>query len=131
MFHLRPDSGRLQRITDGLEDYYSKLARDVSNSLSDPKNRKKRLKKASEFPETLSVTTTVYKRNPDVIAEVLERAQGKCEECGKPAPFNRASTGSPYLEVHHRIPLSERGKDTMDNAFALCPNCHREAHFGE
>lgn len=118
-------------ITDGLEDYYSKLARDVANSLSDPKNRKKRLNKPSEFPETISVTTTVYKRNPDVIAEVLERANGKCEECGKPAPFNRASNGSPYLEVHHRTPLSEHGKDTIDNALALCPNCHREAHFSE
>ncbi|MBI0327400.1 HNH endonuclease [Burkholderia plantarii] len=25
----------------------------------------------------------------------------------------------------------ERRRDTEDNAIALCPNCHRELHFGE
>jgi hypothetical protein len=83
------------------EDYRNKLEREVAASLSDPKNRKKRLKDAPELPETFSVTTTVYKRNPDVIAEALDRAKGKCEQCKKPAPFKRASNKSPYLEVHH------------------------------
>jgi len=27
--------------------------------------------------------------------------------------------------------LAEGGKDTVENAAALCPNCHKEAHFGE
>lgn len=113
------------------EDYLRKLERDVATSLSDPENRKERLRKAPELPEVFSVTTTVHKRNPDVIAEVLDRATGICEGCGKPAPFKRASDGSPYLEVHHRVPLSKGGKDIIDNALALCPNCHRKAHFGE
>jgi len=26
--------------------------------------------------------------------------------------------------------LSEGGEDTIDNAGALCPNCHKQAHFG-
>jgi 5-methylcytosine-specific restriction protein A len=26
--------------------------------------------------------------------------------------------------------LSEGGGDTVDNAVALCPNCHRECHHG-
>ncbi len=112
------------------EAYLHKLERDVAASLSDRENRKERLRKALELPEVFSVTTTVYKRNPDVIAEVLDRANGECEECGKPAPFKRASNGSPYIEVHHRVPLSEGGKDTINNALALCPNCHRKAHFG-
>nr|WP_275041241.1 HNH endonuclease signature motif containing protein [Halomonas meridiana] len=46
------------------------------------------------------------------------------------APFNRKSDGSPYLEVHHRKPLAEGGDDTVANAIALCPNCHRAAHYG-
>jgi len=69
-------------------------------------------------------------RNPDVIAEVLERANGICEYCGNPAPFNRASDGTPYLEIHHKKPLSQGGDDSVENAVALCPNCHREDHFG-
>jgi 5-methylcytosine-specific restriction protein A len=26
--------------------------------------------------------------------------------------------------------LSTGGEDTLENAIALCPNCHRRAHFG-
>jgi len=112
------------------EKYLADLTKAVSDSLNDPETRKKRLSTASAFPSTISVTTTVYRRNPDVIAEVLCQANGKCAECGEPAPFNRSTDGSPYLEVHHRVPLSEGGLDTVENARALCPNCHRKAHYG-
>jgi hypothetical protein len=94
--------------------------------------RKERLKNAPGKPELFFTTTAIFRRNPDVVAEVLERAKGFCEnkKCGKPAPFLRASDNSPYLEVHHKIPLAQGGDDTVENAIALCPNCHREAHFG-
>ena len=68
-------------------------------------------------------------RNPDVVVEALLRANGVCERCKKPAPFARRSDGTPYLEVHHRIPLAVGGEDTVENAIALCPNCHRAAHY--
>ncbi len=64
-----------------------------------------------------------------MVAYVLQRANGYCEECNNPAPFRRASDNSPYLEVHHIKPLSEGGEATTENAKALCPNCHRKAHF--
>lgn len=97
----------------------------------DPSKRRARLEKADPRPRKLTVTTTVFVRNADVVAEVLSRAQGHCEECGASAPFLRAKDGSPYLEVHHRVPLaSGNGIDTVDNAVALCPNCHRRMHFG-
>ncbi|MEQ1936169.1 MAG: HNH endonuclease [Fimbriimonadaceae bacterium] len=38
--------------------------------------------------------------------------------------------GRNFLEVHHVVPLAEGGDDTMANAAALCPMCHRELHFG-
>jgi predicted HNH restriction endonuclease len=38
---------------------------------------------------------------------------------------------TPYLEVHHVMPLGEGGDDTLENAAALCPLCHRELHFGK
>jgi hypothetical protein len=28
------------------------------------------------------------------------------------------------------VPLARGGEDTVENAVAVCPNCHREAHFG-
>ena len=64
-----------------------------------------------------------------MIAEVLLRANGMCECCHMPAPFIKVNC-EPYLEVHHVIPLSQDGEDTVDNAEALCPNCHREKHYG-
>ena len=104
---------------------------EVLKSLTDSSAaRKSRLATAPKKPSTTIVTTTVFKRNPDVVAEVLQRAIGICEGCGSAAPFNRRSTGAPYLEVHHKTPLVDDGDDTVDNAIALCPNCHRQKHYG-
>ncbi|HDY7447493.1 TPA: HNH endonuclease [Vibrio vulnificus] len=46
------------------------------------------------------------------------------------APFIKRSNGEPYLEVHHIIPLSQGGLDSLENVISLCPNCHRKIHFG-
>ncbi|MBB3048959.1 5-methylcytosine-specific restriction protein A [Litorivivens lipolytica] len=97
----------------------------------DPAARKKRLQDADPNPKTRYVTRIEHVRNPDVVAEVLERAAGTCERCQKPAPFLRASDGTPYLEVHHKDMLANGGEDTVENAEALCPNCHRERHYGQ
>lgn len=120
-----------QGFAEGAEHYYSRLDFEVSHLRADSTARKARLKEMAEFPTFYTTTTTIFNRNPAVIAEVLERSNGRCEKCRKPAPFKRASDGSPYLEVHHHIPLSKGGKDKIENALALCPNCHRKAHFGE
>lgn len=103
------------------------LAQSLARS---PADRAARLAAADPTPRTATVTTTVFLRNPDVVATVLLRAAGTCEACATPAPFLRRSDNSPYLEVHHRIPLAENGPDTVANAIALCPNCHRHAHHG-
>ena len=104
----------------------------VSQSLADDdESRKYRLKIAETTPEKVQTISHEYRRNPDVVAEVLKKANGKCELCQLNAPFFKASDGSPYLEVHHWILLSEGGEDTVDNAGALCPNCHKQAHFGQ
>jgi predicted HNH restriction endonuclease len=108
------------------------LEKAVSQSLSDnDESRKIRLKNAAKYPEKVQTISYDFRRNPDVVAEVLKRANGKCELCENDAPFFKASDGSPYLEVHHWFSLSEGGKDSIDNAGALCPNCHKQAHFGQ
>ena len=111
------------------EDVDAQLGLEVADSLKlHPAERASRLASAPKIPEVFVVVSTAYRRNPDVIAETLIRANGCCAKCGNPAPFIRRSDGTPYLEVHHWIPLSEGGEDTVDNAGALCPNCHREMH---
>lgn len=109
------------------DEFNSEVIRALKES---PGNRKRQLDKAPKKPGKKIVETTIYIRNPYVVAEVLDRANGTCERCKSIAPFKRKSDDSPYLEVHHRVPLSENGDDTVENALALCPNCHRELHFG-
>lgn len=113
-----------------LEEYESNFSKQIEQSKKDdPAKRKARLRSAEPYPSKINVQTTVFKRNPDVVAEVLLKANGICEACKQKAPFRRKD-GSPYLEIHHIRPLAKGGKDTVDNAQALCPNCHRKAHFG-
>lgn len=70
-----------------------------------------------------------YERNQDIKAYVLARANGICECCGKPAPFEKKD-GTPYLETHHIGKLSDKGMDAPDRMAAITPNCHREIHHG-
>jgi hypothetical protein len=72
---------------------------------------------------------TAYNRSSAVRQNVLSRAEGKCEYCDQPGFI--LPGGSIYLETHHVKPLSEGGTDNTSNVVALCPNHHKEAHFGE
>jgi 5-methylcytosine-specific restriction enzyme A len=131
-FILNKNENTLDEEIFSADDILESLNEEVNNSInnSTSEERQVRLKKQSKKPEKIYATTIVYKRNPDVIAEVLLRANGVCEECGQKAPFIRKKDNTPYLEVHHKKQLSEGGDDSIDNAIALCPNCHREKHFG-
>jgi len=108
-------------------DFEAKVAESQSIS---SQARQKRLSTASKIPERVPVVSTAFKRNPDVVAEALARANGHCEECKLSAPFLRARDNTPFLEIHHKVMLSVGGQDTVENALALCPNCHRRLHFG-
>jgi 5-methylcytosine-specific restriction endonuclease McrA len=110
--------------------FENEFARNVQRSRElTPDARRQRLETASTKPRRILVTTHAFVRNPDVVAEVLLRTNGRCESCGCDAPFIRKSDGTPYLEVHHKITLADGGEDTVENAEALCPNCHRAKHY--
>jgi 5-methylcytosine-specific restriction endonuclease McrA len=91
--------------------------------------RSKKLPKpaGTQKPKTVVRNATVYERSPAVVAYVLQEAKGHCEACGEPAPFVDEN-GIPFLEVHHLQALGEGGADTVENALAACPNCHRRFH---
>lgn len=115
---------------------YSKLVENLNDKIEDSihnytdDERRKRLDIANKKPKRVITTVIAYERNADVVVEVLKRADGICEGCKMPAPFIRRKDGTPYLEVHHRKQLADGGEDSVDNAIALCPNCHRKEHFG-
>lgn len=79
-------------------------------------------------PERREAIVVQYVRDPAVRDWVLQTANGVCELCRDPAPF-LALSGA-YLEVHHVRRLADGGADCIENAVAVCPNCHRRLHFG-
>lgn len=99
---------------------------DVRQELA---NKKQECPLGKVRPQSTKSTTTIYCRDPKVKAWVLKRANGICELCKQPAPFT-STDGLPYLEAHHVRPLAEGGPDTPSNTVAVCPNCHKELHFG-
>lgn len=86
--------------------------------------------KGNEVPEIIENSITIFKRDPNVRAYVIKRANYHCELCGTDKTF-LTENNRKYFEVHHLIPLSQGGADTIMNTVCLCANCHREIHYGK
>jgi len=74
-----------------------------------------------------NVKTEYISRNEYIAQHTKDRANGHCDLCGCEAPFSD-SKGTPFLESHHVVSLSNGGPDAIYNTVALCPNCHRKMH---
>lgn len=82
----------------------------------------------SDFPEVRFSIAQYRQRCKLVKQYAMARAAGRCEACGNPPPFvNDAGNG--FLEVHHILRLADDGLDALENVAAVCPNCHRRAHY--
>jgi 5-methylcytosine-specific restriction endonuclease McrA len=129
---FKPDFLREIKTLKEINDDYDKA---TANSLNNNKQRKDWLsKKEDKPPETEVRQVKFYKRDYDIRAETLANAKGTCAKCSEKAPFvieHGELKGQPYLEIHHKKWLSEGGKDTTENTVALCPNCHKEEHYGK
>ncbi|MDH5785458.1 MAG: HNH endonuclease [Chromatiales bacterium] len=104
------------------ERNYSVINKNQFSTQDAPVGKKK--------PGAKLVLILSYERSEEVKKAVLKRANGLCERCESPAPFKRKKDKTPYLEVHHKKQLAHGGEDTIKNAIALCPNCHRYEHYG-
>ena len=79
-----------------------------------------RAKKAKKQPSVRTAQVAVFLRDA-AVAEVAKRlANGLCDLCEQPAPFQNKSNEA-YLECHHIIWLAQGGEDTIANTVALCP----------
>jgi len=81
-------------------------------------------------PYTKKSIVNLYERDRDVKAWLLKSSNGFCECCGKKAPFV-SDLDIPFLEVHHVVRLADSGADGINNAVAVCPNCHRALHHSK
>ena len=128
------DKRKIERLLKGSEIASGRLGLDVEAEFEAEvsKQIKKPLREVEGNPNPLQreVRSLHYVRDPKVVAYVLRQSKGKCFDCKEEGPFVSRATGLPYLEVHHIQMLKEGGADTIENAVALCPNCHRKRHHG-
>jgi hypothetical protein len=71
----------------------------------------------------VSAVRSYVKRDPRVRAEVRRRSKGRCERpsCAAGPRYKQ------FLDVHHILGVQK--SDRVWNCVALCPNCHRDAHY--
>lgn len=118
-----------ERPTSVEAELHERVSKERRKASTQPTARKRPPEGRSEA-ERVGAICMRFVRDPNVIAWVLEEAAGNCEVCCQRAPFERED-GELYLEVHHVRPLANGGPDTIDNAIACCPNCHRNLHHGK
>lgn len=90
-----------------------------------------------EIPATnkqLLVVDT-WRRSSIIKMQSIESAGYECEVNPTHVTFTAKSTGMPYMEGHHALPMKcqDRFKSSLDiyaNIVCLCPTCHRLLHYG-
>ena len=122
---LDPAIWRVTAVDQKTGDYTLTRGAEIENAIDDLSAPPE----GNPFPDRANVVVQVIKRDNQVRAHAIKRARGKCEYCN--VQGFATTNGGFYLEAHHIIALSDSGCDTVDNVIALCPNHHRQAHFGK
>lgn len=123
VFTLVPQTG----LTEEANDFATEIPPQVS--LPDLRARALEAANSARLTNAREAISEVRARSKAVRDYVLARANGNCERCEAKAPF-LTSAGRPYLEAHHIHRMSDGGPDHPSSVVALCPNCHRDAHYG-
>lgn len=88
-----------------------------------------------ENPERQSRLSRYIERG--AIGQKIKRERGGrcqfCEAMGRDPVCFMARSGKPYAEAHHVVPVSEMKDGSLGraNIVILCPNHHRQAHYGD
>lgn len=78
------------------------------------------------LPEERNIIVTLIRRNTKLARKLKLLYQGKCQICN--FTFEKED-GENYSEIHHIVPLGEKGSDEIINIIILCANCHRQIHY--
>ncbi len=127
MFELSP----LQAFDTAAEDEVPELESVTSEKLSRDsldQLRRKAIADSVEFRTPVERRALYRMRSRAIRLYVLRRAGGVCEGCRVTAPFVTPAN-FPYLEPHHVRRLTDGGPDSPSFVIAVCPNCHRRAHY--
>lgn len=115
---------------NAVEPMPDELGRQLARSV-DPAKIIAKAKLRIGPPQKRTRQVNDFVRDPFIVAAALARAEDKCEMPNCKSQLFQRDDDRSYLEVHHIVPLGEGGDDTLINAAALCPSCHRELHFGK
>lgn len=129
VFHLDIDSlGVANGVSEPSSTYRAKNVK-ILKKKSIKELRKAALDTVSKSASSKEKREVAYYRSQALKFYVSARSKGFCEGCGEKAPFN--TKDGPFLECHHVHRLADGGPDHPKNVVALCPNCHRRAHYAE
>ena len=124
----------LQKIrNDGLItflDYSGNYTLRGVDLLDTEKEELKRIDISRETPERREYFVETYVRNVAWARRAKEVFGCYClfDDCKN--TFSR-DDGSPYIEVHHIIPLFRNGEDALWNLSVLCAHHHKMAHYAD
>ena len=130
VFELSPISAFGQAAIPAPSAIEDEPPHDLLEKASLEELRKKALSASGNPKSVRERKAMIQQRSRAIKLYVLKRANGKCEGCGTPAPF-RTPKRKLYLEPHHIRRLSDGGPDHPRWVVAVCPNCHRRAHYSE
>lgn len=129
VFHLDIDSvPEKTQVSEPKTIYGSKELKDLRNKNLE-ELRDVALSKAPLTSSSKEKREVAYYRSEALKIYVIVRSRGLCEGCGSEAPFQTKK--GPFLECHHVHRLADGGPDHPINVVALCPNCHRRAHYAK
>lgn len=133
----------IKRIVEKIDDEenydsnYVKLADEVKEDNLNDRIAKNAYKNEIQFKSTSQSIRIV--RNPLFGKLAIKKAKYKCCYNNTHKTFTSRSSGKPFMEAHHLIPIKyakeiyEKYKlniDCIENIVSLCPNCHRAVHYG-
>ena len=80
----------------------------------------------------------IYLRRHYTAGYIKDMFGNQCSLCGEKLPeidpknenYSPHQSQRSYFQLHHIVPLSQNGKDEIDNFILLCPNCHAKIHLG-
>lgn len=92
---------------------------------------------ASPKPNAIKTKEGVTKwpRDSEISAAAIGKANYQCEIDPTHRTFTSNKTKRQFMEAHHLIPMQfqnifDNSLDKVANIVCLCPNCHRQIHYG-
>lgn len=110
-------------------NFYGKKDKNRKIQLSDNPRKPKKNK-----DETIIIHEP-FKRDQELIRSIMDDLGSYCYFCSTHSFESKNYIGEKYVEAHHIIPFRYQSqfKNSLDNPaniVLLCPNCHKNIHFG-